>query len=484
MDNEALSHISVRNEDQDTCCGKVSSESGDLLSAEYDGGDEDNDNDDWDDDLLDEGSKRDSEEDTGGAHTQLSGSSPACGSKQYEVQRSDRCLPNVSLELQASDSAQFDHPWKSGNIYSRVQVSNEARVHLGDSITVNNHYSGSPAAKREHMVARIEVTEEFLMTLLAAITLIKEMMQTATGLLVLVQVTLSAYRLPKQIGDELAIFEDALGRFQRIDLRFLDNWPAFQQRLESDFQGTPGSRRILAMRYRLCHRAGGNYLIDPWRPPPFSSVFKHGQHVQMSIHYDWEEVSDEQCPRCSLEQDCNVDAETACGRCGFNYRGQVKCVRLELLNDLDDLDDDGDVDDVDDVDDLDDEGAPEPKHSDDIPKTAPPRIERNERDAPSHFSRITISKEPKSWHRCYICGRNVRLSHWRRHCRIHLQDGYMDDGTRAIGLAKRSRASLSWPLAAGWLEAFAADGHKYYYDIHGSRTRQRPSELPFVLPPP
>jgi len=218
------------------------------------------------------------------------------------------------------------------------------------------------------------------MTLSAAVGLVRALLQTTTGLFLLLQFTMSAYRLPKQIHDQLVTFEDALGRFQRIDLLFIKDWPAFRQRLESGFHGTSGSRRILEMKYRLCDRVKGNYLVDPRFPPPFTSVFKHGRHVQMSIHFEWNEVSDEQCPRCGLEQERNANTETICAQCGFSYRSQFDGARVEEVEESEASDDEG------------------PEHSDSIRPAARPKPERVEADIPSSFSRITISKQPPIFH--------------------------------------------------------------------------------------
>jgi len=366
MDEEASSGKSASDEDDGVHSKDVRNGPEDLSVGGH--GDSDN--------FLDEGLGRELNHDgTTSTRARPSAIFRVSRSKHATSEEIGECLPEASFELQTSDTAGLDRPWKSKNVYSRVRVSNDARVHLGDSITVNNHYCTSSTEKEEHTVARIEVTEEFLMTLLAAFTLVKELLKTATGLLVLLQVTMSGYRLPKQIGEQLAVFEDALGRFERIDLRFLDSWLAFQQRLESNFQQRPGSRRVLNMSYRLCDRSGGKYMFDPRSPPPFAAVFKQGRHVQMSIHFEWNEVSDKQCPRCELEQGCSADHETICIRCGFVYRSEVEDARVE------EVEDDGET-----------------------PVSGDPAIVRRavrrrfgQRDTPSSFSRITISKPPAAW---------------------------------------------------------------------------------------
>jgi hypothetical protein len=312
-----------------------------------------------------------SDESSRDAHTHSSALSP--GSKQDAIQNAIHCLPEGTFELQASSTANIDRPWKNGNMYSHIQVQEEARVHLGDSYTVNNHYSGSITAAERHTVARVEVTEEFLMTLSAFIVLVRTLLQTTTGLFLLLQAAMSAHGLAKQISDETAMFEDALGRFQKIDLRFVDNWLVFRRRLECDFQGTPGSRRILKMKYRLFDRVSGNRLVDPRHPPPFASVFKHGRHVQMSIHFEWDEVSDKQCPRCNMTQECSAEAETICAWCKFSYRGKVEDARVEEVGN---------------------EDTSSLIENRDALNTAGPRSRPEGRDEPSSFSRITISKKP------------------------------------------------------------------------------------------
>lgn len=308
------------------------------------------------------------------AHTHSSALSPVFGPTPDAVQKAGHCLPDGTFELQATSTAKIDRPWKIGNTYSHVQVLEEARVHLGDSYTVNNHYSGSIAAAEGHVVARFEVTKEFLMTLSAFIVLVRTLLQTTTGVFLLLQATMSARQLAKQIGDETAVFEDALGRCQRIDLRFLDNWSAFRRRLECDFQATPGSRRILKLKYRLFDRAKENFLVDPRHPPLFASLFKQGRHVQMSIHFEWDEVSDEQCPCCGLEQECKLNAETICTGCKFSYRGQVESVRVEEVEDG--------------------EATLAEYFGDSVNNPRPISGQEEQRDMPSCFSRVTISKQP------------------------------------------------------------------------------------------
>jgi hypothetical protein len=350
MKEEASSSTSTSNEDRRARFGDVTDEPEDLSTAGHDN-----------DGLPDDGSGSESDDETRDAHTQSSAICPTSRSKQATVHETADYSPDVSFELQASSTVKI-----GGNMYSHVRVSNDARLHLGDSITINNYNRDSKEADEEHIVARVEITQEFLMTLSAAVGLVRALLQTTTGLFLLLQVTMSAYRLTKQVNDELVTFEDALGRFQRIDLLFIRDWRAFTKRLESDFHGTSGSRRILEMRYRLFDREGGNYLVDPRYPPPFTSVFKHGRHVQMSIHFEWDEVSDDQCPRCNLTQECSADSETICARCEFSYRRQIESARVENNGDMS-------------------------WFVDDYPDT---HTGLRELDKPSSFSRITISMRP------------------------------------------------------------------------------------------
>jgi len=335
-----------------------------------------------------EGSGSESGDETRDAHTQSKAMCPKSHPKQATAQATADCSPDVNFELQANSTVRI-----GGKMYSHVRVSNDARLHLGDSITINNYHRDPKEDEEEHIVVRVEIVQEFLMTLSAAVGLVRALLQTTTGLFLLLHFTMSAYRLPKQLNDQLVTFEDALGRFQRIDLLFLDNWPAFRQRLECDFQGNPGSRRVLEMRYRLFDKSRGDFLVDPRFPPPFTSVFRHGRHVQMSIHFEWNEVSDGQCPRCGLEQErkarphffdeCNFNTETICAQCGFSYRSersQVDGARVEEVDESEASDDE------------------QPEHSDGIQPAARPKLERVEADIPSSFSRITISKQPPIFH--------------------------------------------------------------------------------------
>lgn len=246
------------------------------------------------------------------------------------------------------------------------------------------------------------------MTISAAVGLVRAFLQTTTGLLVLLQVTMSAYRLPKQISDELAVFEDALGRFQRIDLRFIDNWLVFRRRLECDFQGTPGSQRILNMEYRLVDRFRGDHIVDPRHPPPFASVFKDGRHVQMSMHFEWHEVSDEQCPKCGLSQECIVNAETICARCKFTYRGQVESSRVE---------EDGE------------DSAPLHGSRSYAWDTARLSTYQQDQDKPAYFSRISISRTPMR--NCLNCSKKwVRLRDRCDYCNYYQPKG--DDRNKKL----------------------------------------------------
>jgi hypothetical protein len=372
MKEEASSSVSTSNEDRRARFEDVTDKPEDLSTAGHDN-----------DGLPDDGSGSESDDETRDAHTQSSAICPTSRSKQATVHETADYSPDVSFELQASSTVKI-----GGNMYSHVRVSNDARLHLGDSITINNYNRDSKEADEEHIVARVEITQEFLMTLSAAVGLVRALLQTTTGLFLLLQVTMSAYRLTKQVNDELVTFEDALGRFQRIDLLFIKDWPEFTQRLKSDFHGTSGSRRILEMKYRLFDRVKGNYIVDPRFPPPFTSVFKQGRHVQMSIHFEWSEVSDEQCPRCGVVQECKVNAETICAECGFNYRGQVENARVEEVEDE--------------------------EATLDAVNNARPESWQRQRDMPSSFSRVTISKQParSTKRRPALRTRSERNSHY------------------------------------------------------------------------
>ena len=203
--------------------------------------------------------------------------------------------------------------------------------------------------------------------------------------------------------DQIAIFEDALGEHHNIDLMFINNWSAFRESLERDFRGTPGSRRIFSMKYRLSDRLRVDCFVDPRHPPPFTSIFQQGRHVQMSMHFEWDEVSDEQCPRCGFTQEGKepTAAETVCTRCRFSYRTLVESQRIQEIDD-------------------DNETLP-PQDARYGQWAARPDTEQRDHDEPSYFSRITISKKPM--HTCGRCSESYsRLYDLNRHNCRHRND--------------------------------------------------------------
>lgn len=57
----------------------------------------------------------------------------------------------------------------------------------------------------------------------------------------------------------------------------------------------------------------------------------------MSIHFAWDEVSLERCPKCGLKQTGESDKETTCKAkaCRFSYRGNIKEAPIVELEDGD-----------------------------------------------------------------------------------------------------------------------------------------------------
>lgn len=79
--------------------------------------------------------------------------------------------------------------------------------------------------------------------------------------------------LSSLFGSRISLFEDALGRFERIDINVTKDWTSFQYNLRRAFADQPGHKRVAVAGYRLFDQAHGTQLIDPRRPPPFASVF-------------------------------------------------------------------------------------------------------------------------------------------------------------------------------------------------------------------
>lgn len=180
------------------------------------------------------------------------------------------------------------------------------------------------------------------------------------------------------------LFEDALGRFERIDINVVTDWTSFHYNLTRAFADQPGHRRVAVAGYRLFEHAQDSQLIDPRHPPPFASVFVRNRHVRMSIHFAWDEVSLECCPKCGFKQTCELEKETTCQAkaCGFSYRGHIQDSPIvELV-----VDDDAGV-----------RREERPSIVTTTEKHAKSRGQRlnNEQENPAWFSRISVSRQPE-----------------------------------------------------------------------------------------
>jgi hypothetical protein len=125
------------------------------------------------------------------------------------------------------------------------------------------------------------------------------------GLLPRISANIVKQRIPSLlnlIGYRYVLFEDAFGEIQPIDIDVISEWTAVHYRLTCAFKDKPGYRRVAVAGYCLCDRTKSGHLIDPKDPPPFASVFQPKIYVQISIHFEWSEVSVSGCPSCGLKQ--------------------------------------------------------------------------------------------------------------------------------------------------------------------------------------
>lgn len=190
--------------------------------------------------------------------------------------------------------------------------------------------------------------------------------------------------LLSRIGYRFAIFEDAFGRVKTIDIDILTDWSAFHEELTKDFKNKPGHRRVAGARYRLFDQAYRDYIIDPRNPPPFATLFRPKAHVLMCVHFAWDEVSLECCPKCGLKQTCELEKETKCQAkaCGFSYRGHVQDPTIVELDD--------DADAVASREDRASMGTSTEQRT----KSRRQRS-KNEQENPVWFSRISVSRQPE-----------------------------------------------------------------------------------------
>lgn len=282
--------------------------------------------------------------------------------------------------------------------FSQVYTYDNASVHMGDrygdGTTINHNYLGLGAAMNLRVTQDIEPSEEAAILRLAAVIIVAAIANVIVQPFLLLRNALCR-AIPNAIqrhttplsslfGSQMVSFEDALGRFERIDINVITDWTSFHYNLTRAFADQPGDRRVAVAGYRLFDHAQGSQLIDPRRPPPFASVFVRNRHVRMSIHFTWDEVSLECCPKCGLKQTCELEKETICQAkaCGFSYRGHIKDAPIVEL----DNEDDAGV-----------SREERPSMDTTTEKRAKSRRHRlmNEQENPAWFSRISVSRQPE-----------------------------------------------------------------------------------------
>lgn len=208
-----------------------------------------------------------------------------------------------------------------GHSYHNFRVTEHGHVHAGDTYNISHAtFRGS---------ATVETNYREVDVCLASCALLVAFLGTIEQLLLLIQ-TMTRQKtkepsLSQQIIHHTACFEDAFGVKFVIDINFIGDWEGFQYLLNHAFLNKRGSQRVADFGYRLYCRAKGNDPIhpDPLIAPPFATVFRPGEEVQMSIHFEWNELHEKQCPSCGLQVDHDTVAEVVCARCNSHYRSQV-----------------------------------------------------------------------------------------------------------------------------------------------------------------
>jgi len=232
------------------------------------------------------------------------------------------------------------HRARPGHVYNRVQASGHARMHMGDyineQVVINHNYLGLFAAMDMRLAQNTEASEKAAILRLAASIVVVVILNALVRVLLPLRSAmrrampqLMQNRVPilqNSLDTHAVLFEDALGRFDRIDLHVVANWTAFHYKLTCAFANKPGYRRVAVADYRLFNRNRSDQLINPRRPPPFDSVFRANSHIRMSIHFKLSELYIESCPICGVDKLCESGIETTCKnmQCGSHYRGHVE----------------------------------------------------------------------------------------------------------------------------------------------------------------
>lgn len=272
-----------------------------------------------------------------------------------------------------------------GHTYAGMQIAGQARVHMGNQIAehiTNNHvYQGFTTDVQIQIPDATHASEHEADVRLALTKLLVTIIQTKAMFLVLLQCAIhgATLLLPKQMNNLSINFEDAFGDRRAFDLGLIVDWEGFHFILTRAFRNRPGYHRVAKSGYRLHDRRRGNELINPQHPPPFSTVFQPGVILRMSVHFDWDEICYDKCPKCGLKQECLTNKETTCINppCKFRYRGFVADRWVQEISE--DADSNASI-----------------QANDGIVYPFPARTKPLALldDVPSQFSSITISQEP------------------------------------------------------------------------------------------
>lgn len=245
------------------------------------------------------------------------------GEKDLHTVKTSSPEPLVSNDIPSGVTA------KQGHSYRGVRVSEHARMHAGDMYNFFHVSFQGPRFATDGAQRRPPTYDnEAVKVCLGACAMLLAFLGALEQVFLLVQCSIQQSMvepsLPEQITLETATFEDALGVKVIIDLKFIGDWESFQSLLHRSFVDRKGSQRVARSGYRLFRQSRSDQLYHPKALPSFSSVFSPGEDVRMSLHFEWYEVADMQCPRCGLESDQDTTDEILCARCNFLYRSQVR----------------------------------------------------------------------------------------------------------------------------------------------------------------
>jgi hypothetical protein len=265
------------------------------------------------------------------ACTRAHDSMVADGKRMIRSRRGHNEETSKDVEVLAIDDIRDNVTTTHGNSYHDLCISGDARVHAGN--VYNSFYNSfqGPATTRDGLQlgqpgSRLEaatVSQASCALLVALLGAIEQLCLLVRGV---VQQDLVNRSLQVQIKCELAVFEDALGRTSYIDTQFIGDWHSFNHLLTRAFRNKEGFWRLANSKYRLCQRSKSDKLLHPLKLPAFLDVFRPGEHVQMSIHFDADEISDGRCGRCGLVYDQDLLSSTVerkCPRCNLMYRSNV-----------------------------------------------------------------------------------------------------------------------------------------------------------------